>query len=257
MGRGGAVSEDGAGRAPSGSTPPAPRPVRVFISYAHDSDAHEEAVRDLWVFLRANGIDAQLDRVAAQRRQDWSLWMMDQVRDADHILVIGSAAYKRRAEGRAEPDEGRGVQFEARLIRDVFYRDQRALDRFVPVVLPGGSAADVPDFLAPAISTVYRVSELTVAGAEGLLRLVTGQAAEVEPPLGQVPVLGARGQAAPVPPVLRHDVAMHVALAQDGRLSTGTWLAGTPVGRALRTSSPRVAVLLGGSGQPRGTATPG
>jgi len=58
--------------------------------------------------------------------------------------VIGSAAYKRRAEGRTAPDEGRGVQFEARLIRDAVYRDQRALDRFVPVVLPGGSAADIP-----------------------------------------------------------------------------------------------------------------
>ena len=224
------MSEDGAGRVPSGDTLPASRAVRVFISYAHDSEAHEEAVRDLWVFLRANGIDAQLDRVAAQRRQYWPLWMMDQVREADHILVIGSAAYKRRAEGRAEPDEGRGVQFEARLIRDAFYRDQRALDRFVPVVLPGGSKADIPDFLTPATSTVYRVSELTVAGTEGLLRLVTGQAAEVEPPLGQVPVLGARGQATPVPPVLRHDVAMHVTLAQDGRLSTGTWLAGTLLG---------------------------
>ncbi|MDQ3152019.1 MAG: TIR domain-containing protein, partial [Actinomycetota bacterium] len=89
-GRGGAVGEDGAGRASSGSAPPASRAVRVFISYAHDSETHEESVRDLWVFLRANGIDAQLDRVAAQRRQDWSLWMMDQVREADHILVIGS-----------------------------------------------------------------------------------------------------------------------------------------------------------------------
>lgn len=115
------------------------RPARVFISYAHESEAHAEAVRDLWVFLRANGIDATLDRVAAQQRRDWTLWMMGQVRDADHILVIASPAYKRRAEGQAEPDEGRGVQFEARLIRDAFYRDQRDLDRFLPVVLPGGS----------------------------------------------------------------------------------------------------------------------
>jgi hypothetical protein len=29
------------------------RPVRVFISYAHESDAHAEAVRGLWVLLRA------------------------------------------------------------------------------------------------------------------------------------------------------------------------------------------------------------
>lgn len=82
--------------------------VRVFISYAHESAEHVEAVRDLWVLLRSCGIDARLDRVAAQQWQDWPLWMADQIRAADHILVIASRAYKTRAEGRAGPDEGRG-----------------------------------------------------------------------------------------------------------------------------------------------------
>jgi hypothetical protein len=36
---------------------------RVFISSAHESDAHAEAVRDLRIFLRANEVDAQIDRV--------------------------------------------------------------------------------------------------------------------------------------------------------------------------------------------------
>jgi hypothetical protein len=48
----------------------APRPPRVFISYAHDSDAHREKVRDLWVFLCANGVEAHIDRVAAQERHE-------------------------------------------------------------------------------------------------------------------------------------------------------------------------------------------
>jgi hypothetical protein len=37
-------------------------------------------------------------------------------------------------------------------------------------VLPGGSTEDVPTFLSPAITTVYRVSAFTVPGAESLLR---------------------------------------------------------------------------------------
>jgi len=56
--------------------------VRVFISYAHDSVGHEDRVREFWLFLRANGIDARLDKPAAERRQDWSLWMLRQVRQA-------------------------------------------------------------------------------------------------------------------------------------------------------------------------------
>ncbi|MGW4213834.1 CHAT domain-containing protein [Lentzea sp. NPDC004789] len=206
---------------------------QVFISYAHESQEHEELVRDLWIFLRQCGIDAKLDTAAAARRTDWALWMADQVRDADHVLVVASAAYRRRAQGQAGPDEGRGVQWEARLIRDAFYADQRALDRFVPVVLPGQSVEGVPDFLAPHSSTVYQVRDFTLAGADGLLRLLLNQPAEIEPPLGQVPVLGQRASVVAGVPGLRHEVELHVGLEDDGRVRTRTVLAGSVLGKQV------------------------
>jgi len=83
-------------------------PVQVFISYAHGDVDHEELVRGLWLFLRAHGVDARLDLPGAEERRDWAQWMSREVRDADRILVIASAGYKLRAEGDAEPDEGRG-----------------------------------------------------------------------------------------------------------------------------------------------------
>src|SRR6266536_273692 len=134
------------------------RPRRVFISYAHESAEHVAEVRELWLLLRRCGIEATIDRPVAQRRIDWPLWMGDRVREADYVLVIASAAYRERAEGRAEPAEGRGVQWEARLIRNAFYENQYKLERFVPVVLPGQSVAGVPDFLAPATTTVFHVA---------------------------------------------------------------------------------------------------
>jgi tetratricopeptide (TPR) repeat protein len=175
-------------RSSNGAEAAAPR---VFISYAHEpgSDAHGDLVRQLWLFLRAQGIDAHVDLVAVGRRQDWALWMADQIREADHILVIASPAYRTRAQGQSSPEQGRGVQWEARLIRDAFYRDQSALNRFVPVILPGQTADGVPDFLAPATTTMYYVEQFTVDGAESLLRLLTGQPAEVQPPLGPKPIL--------------------------------------------------------------------
>jgi hypothetical protein len=169
-----------------------PRPPRVFLSYAHDSDAHREAVRNLWVFLCANGVDARIDRVAAERRQDWTLWMEEQVATADHVLVIASPAYKQRAGHEAEPDQGRGVQYEARLVRNLFYENQSDLQRFLPVVLPGGSTDDVPTFLSPAIATVYRVSAFTIPGAESLLRVLHGWPGEVQPTIGPAPDLRTR-----------------------------------------------------------------
>jgi len=62
------------------------RPVRVFFSYAHGDAGHEELVRELWVFLRACGVDARLDLAAARDRVDWAPWMTREVRDADRVL---------------------------------------------------------------------------------------------------------------------------------------------------------------------------
>lgn len=136
--------------------------------------------------------------VEAEGRQDWALWMADQIRQADHILVIASAAYRARAQGQSGPTVGRGVQWEARLIRDLAYQDPNGLDRFVPVVLPGGTVDGIPDFLAPATTTVYQVRDFTVAGAESLLRFLTRQPANVPPQLGVPPVL---------PPISTYDSA--------------------------------------------------
>ena len=233
---------------------PAGSPVRVFISYAHDDQAHEDRVRQLWMFLRGQGIDARLDLPAAEQRQDWAQWMTQEVRDADYVLVIASPDYKRRAEGDAAPDEGRGVQWEARLIREVFYTDQDAgLRRFLPVVLPGGSADDLPMWLAPVSASHYLVTDYSVAGAEKLYRLLTSQPWETVPDLGTVTELPARGTgrtgtpspgteaatvaagaAEPVTaprPVLRTQVVIEAAVSAAGMLESAVWLAGTQLCR--------------------------
>ncbi|MGH3941662.1 MAG: SEFIR domain-containing protein [Pseudonocardiaceae bacterium] len=130
-------------------------PVRVFVSYAHDDAAHKNRVREFWTFLRTHGIDARLDKPAAERRQDWPLWMLGEVRAAEFVLVVASPAYRQRAEGEAPAGEGRGVQFEAALIRDEVYADREAaLNRFLPVVLPGCAVRDIPAWLGRAAATL-------------------------------------------------------------------------------------------------------
>ncbi|WP_322778931.1 effector-associated domain EAD1-containing protein [Frankia sp. Cas4] len=174
------------------------RPPRVFISYAHaggaqESAGHDESVRELYWFLRMRGIDATCDLPASQRRQDWTLWMEREIRAADFILVIASPAYRRRADGDAAADDGRGVQWEAGLVREVIYRDQRAgLLRVLPVVLPDATADDIPLFLRPYSTTHYQVDEISDAGLETLLRVLLGRPLEIEPALGNPPLLPAR-----------------------------------------------------------------
>ena len=165
--------------------------TQVFLSYAQEPDdpAHQESVLRFWEFLRSCGIEAELDLGETHERRDWALWMAERIREADYVLVLASPAYRRGAEGRGGTHEERGVQWEARLIRDAFYADRHAVKRFVPVLLPGRSADGVPDFLAPATSTVYPVTDFTVEGAEKLLRMLTNQPEFVRPPLGAVPAL--------------------------------------------------------------------
>ncbi len=168
-------------------------PGRVFISYAHDDDEHVDRVREFWRFLRANGIDATLDLPAGEARQDWSLWMLRGIRDSRRVIVVASPQYRRRADGDAGAGEGAGVQWEARLLRNLVYEDpEGALDRIVPVVLAGSSRADLPLWLGGSSHTCYAVEEFTGAGALKLLRLLTDQPYETVPDLGQVPVLPPR-----------------------------------------------------------------
>src|ERR1022692_2381977 len=221
----------GAG-SPGPGSPAAGIPVRVFISYAHDNPAHEDRVRQFWLFLRQSGIDARLDLPAAERRQDWAEWMTQEILDAQHVLVIASPEYKRRAEGHAGPDEGRGVQWEAGMIRERIYRDQKAgLQWALPVVLPDCSADDIPAWPRPTSTSHYLVSEFTETGADKLLRLLTRQPWETSPPVGTPPVLGSR-DAAPAAAAqavrrsLHTEVLIEAGVTDDGQLASTVWLAG-------------------------------
>ncbi|MBF9129713.1 CHAT domain-containing protein [Plantactinospora sp. S1510] len=218
------------------------RPVRVFISYAHESDEHQEAVRQLWTMLRTKArIDARLDLAMADRRLDWVTWMQQEAVDADFVIVVASPAYRRRAEGDPEPDDGRGVQFEAALLRELFYTDRRAwLPKLLPVVLPGQSAEGVPLWLSPQTCTRYEVTDFTLAGTEALVRTILGKPRHLVPELGPEPDLppltgGADSASEPSRPAtplavgLRTEVVLRVAEV-DGQLVTGLTVAGTPLG---------------------------
>ncbi|MBB5960198.1 hypothetical protein FHS29_006821 [Saccharothrix tamanrassetensis] len=149
---------------------------KVFVSYSHDSPRHKELVRRFSTFLRVEaGIDTHLDQWYEDRRRDWSAWASRHLREADFIMVIASPAYKRRAEGLAPTDEGRGAQYEAAIIRDNLTRNLSAeTERVLPVVLPGRSVDEIPDFLCAHSTTHYVVREFTLAGIAELLVALTG-----------------------------------------------------------------------------------
>jgi hypothetical protein len=159
----------------------------VFVTYAHDSPAHKEQVRQFAHFLRARiGLDVRLDQWDDNKRIDWSRWAVDHLTKADFIVVIASPDYKRRADGHALPHEGRGSQFEAAIIRNHLTKNlHEETERVLPVVLPGGSVEDIPEFLNPYSTTRFEIDELSEAGVSGLLSAITGQGEYPLPERGQ------------------------------------------------------------------------
>lgn len=169
---------------------PAPQPVRVFVSYAHESLRHEDLVLELCRFLHRTGVDVRLDKWAPFQRRDWHVWMTEQVLDADFVIVIASEAYRRAGDGRAETRFHRGVQTEAALLRDLLHRDRAEwLPKMLPVILPGHHVDQVPLFMQPSCADFYEVTAFSEAGCKELLRALTVRSAQKPPPFGGLPAL--------------------------------------------------------------------
>jgi hypothetical protein len=106
--------------------------------------------------------------------------------EADFILVIASPQYRRRADGAAPPDEGRGSQFESAIIRNNLTRNLREeTERVLPVVLPGRSVHDVPTFLNAHSTTTFYVKDFTEEGVRDLLAAITGHGQYAMPERGE------------------------------------------------------------------------
>lgn len=163
------------------------RPLRVFVTYSHDSTGHKALVREFCTLLRRDaGFDVRLDQWDDDGRRDWSAWAMEQIREADFILVIPSPAYCRRAEGLGPSGEGRGARFEAMMLRNLMTQDiVEQTRRIIPVVLPGGSVDEIPAFLCPYSATHYVVDELTLDGVQELLAALNNVARYPKPERGR------------------------------------------------------------------------
>src|SRR5512142_3417844 len=122
---------------------------RVFLSYSHDSDEHADRVLALADALCNRGIDVILDRyVHPAPAEGWPRWMDRNLDEAQFVLMVCTATYRRRVMGQEEPGEGLGVDWEGSLIFNTIYRriqnDQPSGSRFIPILLPGSAPAHIP-----------------------------------------------------------------------------------------------------------------
>jgi len=163
------------------------KPVKVFISYSHDSAEHTQLVLQLANTLRRNGVDVELDQYHVRPPQGWPRWCEEQLRpeNADFVLTICTDTYRRRIEGKTSADEGRGVFWEGGLIYNYIYNTKENR-RFIPVLLTGAKDEDIPMPLQGYTRYHLGTFDLDDAGYKALYCDLTDQRAIVKPPLGEV-----------------------------------------------------------------------
>ena len=136
----------------------------IFVSYAHAPEGHARRVEDFVAALRDAGLPVVFDGdvVTPQGPLElWHRWMLDQIENADWVLVVCNDIYYERFRGREPSDDGLGVAFEATIIAQAIYADATRNRKFIPILFEDASPSSIPEPLRGA--THYRIpAELDV-----------------------------------------------------------------------------------------------
>jgi hypothetical protein len=150
---------------------------RVFVSYAHDSEQHKEAVNNLCRLLESAGIDITWDENETLARKDWNQWMTIGITRSDYVIVVASPIYRSAGLYDLGDRFHRGVQTEFRVLQSLLAEDRDIwMPKILPVVLPGRKVQEIPLALQPRDADHYIVPSLTTTGVAGLLRVINNGA---------------------------------------------------------------------------------
>jgi tetratricopeptide (TPR) repeat protein len=158
------------------------RPPKVFISYSHDSNEHEERVLNLADRLAHDGIDVDLDQFVSPPPASWPIWMERAMEAANFILVVCSKNYLAKVKGKVKRGTGKGVKWESLLSYQEIYDNDSNSSKYIPVLLEGGKYEHIPDPMRGG--NHYKPEEN--GEYEKLLRHITNQPATPKPILGKV-----------------------------------------------------------------------
>jgi tetratricopeptide (TPR) repeat protein len=120
------------------------RPPKVFISYSHDSDEHNDRVLALADRLLDDGLEVVLDEFVSPPPANWPRWMEDEMESSDFIIVVCSRNYMDKVRRRVKPGEGKGIKWESLLSYQDIYDNDSNSSKFIPVLLEGGEYEHIP-----------------------------------------------------------------------------------------------------------------
>lgn len=152
--------------------------LKVFISYSHDSDQHDQNVLQLSDRLNTNYIDCEIDQyINGSPEEGWPLWMEKKLNEADFVLVVCTQTYLDRVQRKEVPGIGKGVKWESLLTYQDIYDNDSLNRKFVPIFFNTADAEFLPKLLKAV--THYDLSK--EGKYEMLCRYLTGQPLAVKP----------------------------------------------------------------------------
>lgn len=103
---------------------------RVFISYSHDDDAHQQRVYALAERLKGDGVDLVIDRncKAGGPDEGWDKWSEQQADRVEIVLPVFTPAYRRCWDGEPPPGMRLGAIHELKVLYRRLYKAGSAID---------------------------------------------------------------------------------------------------------------------------------
>lgn len=124
------------------------KPLKLFISYSHDSDEHCQKVLSFANKLCDDGYGARIDQHIADPPEGWPLWMDNGINDADFVLLICTETYKRRVMGKEESGIGFGGRFEGKVVYNLIHNNASRNEKFLPVLFHSADRVHIPNLLS-------------------------------------------------------------------------------------------------------------
>ena len=165
---------------------------KVFISYSHDSDDHEDAILALSDELRIkNGIECNIDQYVENPPEGWPQWMESQIKNSHFVIVVYTEKYKQKSERQEQEGKGLGAIYENSLITQSFYESSSLNKKFIPVIFSTSDKGYIPLFLKGTNYYTLNADDFSLNdnGFEALFRRITNQPKTPKPELGEMPVL--------------------------------------------------------------------
>lgn|GEM_PF-4582360 len=188
------------------------QPLKVFISYSHDSDEHRQRVLALSDRLNKSGLNCDIDQyINGSPEEGWPLWMERMLETASYVLVICTETYLNRVQRKEKQGIGKGVKWESLLTYQDIYDNDGLNRKFVPIVY----TADDTTFIPKPLRAVSHYNLSIEDSYEKLLRHLTGQPAAVKPQPGQIPPLAPINHSPPPSPDTLADIHRKVILANS------------------------------------------